>query len=209
MKRSKFQVSWINKPKNTLWNKDRIFPCRWFRLFPIIPKVVVWTWMSCSITDASTAGIQNVTLLRWERPNLPSFWKRLLFELISEPLGCALRPRSVRAEEHTVFSAYSNKSSFLMNEEVRIGSFRFSSLKGPFKCIRVCVIWSGRSRSLGVGGHDDLASFSCFSWVLMSSLCATIYPSRVRVWPAESLLSLPVGKSLGIFHQIYLQRESE
>lgn len=96
-----------------------------------------------------------------------------------------------------VFSAYSNRSQFLMNEEVRIRSFRFSSLKGPFKCIRGCVIWSGRSRSLGVGGHDDLASFSCFSWVLMPSLRATIPPSRARAWPTEalSLLSLPVGKS--------------
>lgn len=35
-----------------------------------------------------------------------------------------------------------------MNKEVGIGSFRFSSLKGAF----VCVLWSGRSRSVCVWG---------------------------------------------------------
>lgn len=88
-----------------------------------------------------------------------SLWKLLLFGLISEPLWRARRPRGLR----TKVGACSNKSNFVPNEEVRIGPFRFSSLKGPFKCILVCVIWSGESRTLGVGGHDDLASFSCSS----------------------------------------------
>lgn len=109
---------------------------------------------------------------RWsEGPDVASSWKLLLFELISEPLWRVSQPRGLR----TKVGACSNKSNFVPNEEVRIGLFRFSSLKGPFKCILVCVIWSGESRTLGVGGHDDLASFSCSSPVLVPCLCATIH----------------------------------
>lgn len=101
-----------------------------------------------------------------------------------------LQPLGVRAE-NTVFSAYANKSNVLMNEEVRIGSFRFSSLKGPFKCIRICVIGSAWSGGLGVGGHDDLASFSCFSWVWMPSVFNHLpqHGSSEACWVSVSALT--------------------
>lgn len=132
---------------------------------------------------------------------MASFWKLLLFGLISEPLW---RARGLR----TKVGACSNKSNFVPNEEVRIGPFRFSSLKSPFKCILVCVIWSGESRALGVGGHDDLASFSCSS----QSWChVSVQPSPHRdpVWPPESLclLSLPGGTTLGTFPWVNLQKK--
>lgn len=184
-----------------------IFPYRSGRLFPTMPKVGVWT---CSITDApaaAAAGIRNVNLLWWET-NLDSFWKLLLFDWFQNRSDVLF---VWEQENHAVFSACSNNSNFLMNGEVWIRFFRFSSLKSPFKCVPVCVIGSGRSRGLGVGGHDDLASFSCFSWVLTPSLLAADSPSGVGERPAESLslLSVPVGRSLGTFHWVYLQRESE
>lgn len=118
---------------------------------------------------------------------MASFWRLLLFGLISEPLWRARRPRGLR----TKVGACSNKSNFVPNEEVRIGPFRFSSLKGPFKCILVCVIWSGESRTLGVGGHDDLASFSCSSqsWCHVSVQPSSSEGSSLASWVSVSALT--------------------
>lgn len=154
------------------------------QIVPSNPEgVCFWTWWTCSIIGAP-AELHRGTRLWSEGADVASFWKLLPFELISEPLWRARRPRGLR----TKVGASSNKSNFAPNEEVRIGPFRFSSLKGPFKCILVCVIWSGESRTLGVGGHDDLASFSCSSPVSAPCLCATIHLRGIQ----SGLLSLCV-----------------
>lgn len=137
-----------------------------------------------SINGAPAAVIQKATRLWSEGTNVASFCKLLLFDLISEPLWRARRPRGLR----TKVGACTNKNNFLPNGEVRIGPFRFSSPKSPFKSILVCVIWSGESRTLGVGGHDDLASFSCSSPALVPCHCATIHLRGIQ----SGLLSLSV-----------------